>query len=300
MGVDTVALRWFQQVADGVTVTEVSELERVTQSGVSRALARLEDEVGAALLRKSGRTLRMTRAGAAFKRHVDGMLHELDDGLAAVSQLINPETGTVALGFQLSFGTWLVPELVASFRAKHPDVRFELRHVQDRVGADVHLESADLVLTTVRSSEPDVEWRWLLAEPLHLVMPAAHPLAGSNEVDLVAAASEPFIMLSSPVLLRQVAENLCQDAGFQPQIAFEADELSTIRGLVAAGLGVAIMPERPSQVSSGGERLWSSPIRDPAAQRQIGLAWSRRQPLLPSTALFRDHVLEWATSSNRR
>ena len=68
--VDTDALRWFSQVADGVTVTEVSELEQVTQSGVSRALARLESEVGTPLLRRSGRTLRMTHAGAAFKRHV--------------------------------------------------------------------------------------------------------------------------------------------------------------------------------------------------------------------------------------
>ena len=291
---DIAALRWFQQVADGATVTEVSELERVTQSGVSRALARLEDEVGAALLRKSGRTLRMTRAGAAFKRHVDGLLHELDDGLAAVSQLIDPETGTVSLGFQLSFGTWLVPDLVAGFRAAHPDVRFELRHVQDRVDADIHLESADLVLTTVRGTEPDVEWRWLLAEPLHLVTSIDHPLAGRAALDLRDVAGEPFIMLSNPVLLRQIADNLCHEAGFEPRVAFEADELSTIRGLVAAGLGVAIMPERPRQVSSTPERLWSTPINDPGARRQIGLAWSRRRPLLPATALFRDHVLAWA------
>ena len=63
MGVDTDALRWFQQVADGTTVTEVSELEAVTQSGVSRALARLEAQVGTPLLRRHGRTLRLTQAG---------------------------------------------------------------------------------------------------------------------------------------------------------------------------------------------------------------------------------------------
>src|SRR5450631_1747650 len=96
MCVDTDAVRWFQQVADGMTVTEVSELERVTQSGVSRALARLEIEVGTPLLRRSGRTLRMTHAGSAFKRHVDAMLFQLDDSLAAVNQLIEPETNGVA------------------------------------------------------------------------------------------------------------------------------------------------------------------------------------------------------------
>ena len=113
-------------------MTEVSDLEAMTQSGVSRALARLESEVGTPLLRAlSGRTLRMSHAGSVFKRHVDAVLHELDDGLAAVAQLIDPETGTVAVAFQPSLGMWLVPDLVSSFRATHPQVRFLLKQVRD-------------------------------------------------------------------------------------------------------------------------------------------------------------------------
>src|SRR5437016_12534312 len=119
MDMDTDALRWLQHVADGTTVTEISETETVTQSGVSRALRRLEAEVGTPLLRRSGRTLRMTHAGAVFKRHVDALLYQLDDGIAAVSQLIDPGTGTVALAFQQSLGPWLVPDLVRTFRAAH-------------------------------------------------------------------------------------------------------------------------------------------------------------------------------------
>src|SRR5260370_35393740 len=114
MRMDTDALRWFQQVADGTTVTEVSELEAVTQAGVARALARPEEQVGAPLLRKSGRILRLTHAGAVFKRHVDALLHQLDDGIAAVSHLIEPHAGTVGLAFQHSLGTWLVHGLVRS------------------------------------------------------------------------------------------------------------------------------------------------------------------------------------------
>ena len=90
MDVDTNTLRWFQQVADGTTVTEVSEVEAVTQSGVSRALQRLEAELGTPLLRRSGRVLRLTRAGAVFKRHVDALLHQLDDGIAAVTNESSP------------------------------------------------------------------------------------------------------------------------------------------------------------------------------------------------------------------
>ena len=82
---DTDVLRWFKLVAEGVTVTEVSELDQVTQSGVSRALSRLEAQVGTPLLERSGRTLRLTRAGEVFKPHVDRLLAELHVGLDAVA-----------------------------------------------------------------------------------------------------------------------------------------------------------------------------------------------------------------------
>ena len=126
MDVETDALRWFQLVVDGMTVTEVAEVHRVSQPGVSRALARLEAEVGAPLFHKSGRVLRPTYAGSVFKQHVDAMLHRLDDGLAAVSELVDPRTGTVSIAFQLSLGTWLVPGLIEGFR-KDKSVRMLMR-----------------------------------------------------------------------------------------------------------------------------------------------------------------------------
>src|ERR1700722_14819392 len=149
MGFDTDALRWFQQVADGTTVTEVGEAEAVTQSGVSRALARLEAEIGTPLLRKSGRTRRVTQGGAVFKHSVDTLLHQLDDGIAAVGQLDDPDTGTVTLAFSPSLGTWLVPDLVASFRAGHPSVRFALTEIRDELrSAPLDGGRADLEIGT--------------------------------------------------------------------------------------------------------------------------------------------------------
>ena len=178
MDVDTDALRWFQQVADGTTVTEVSELEAVTQSGVSRALARLEAQVGTPLLRRHGRTLRLTQAGAVFKRHVDAMLHQLDDGIAAVSQLIEPETGTVALAFQQSLGTWLVPDLVRSFRAAHPHVTFQLTQVHDEVhSAALDGGLADLEIGTRRARTAALRTRLIAIEPAAAGR-AARPPAG--------------------------------------------------------------------------------------------------------------------------
>jgi DNA-binding transcriptional LysR family regulator len=296
MYVDTDALRWFQQVADGMTVTEASEVARVTQSGVSRALARLEAEVGTPLLRRSGRTLRMTSAGSAFKRHVDEMLHQLDGGLAGVNQLIEPETGTVALAFELSLGTWLVPDLVSSFCADHPRVQFELMQVRDELVVSVlGRGEVDLQISTVRPTDPTVHWRQLLVEPLRLAVASEHRLAGRAMVRLGEVSSEPFIMMRPTSLLRQRCEDLCQQAGFRPSLGFEGDDLPTVRGFVAAGLGVAIVPAlREGSPDEGTGSLRYLKIDDPLAARGIGLTWSTERRLLPAAEMFRAHAISRA------
>lgn len=296
MEMDTDAMRWFQQVADGVTVTEVGELYMVTQSGVSRGLARLEAEVGTPLLHRSGRRLRMTRAGAVFKRHVDALLNDLDDGLAAVHELLDPEAGTVAVAFQLSLGTWLVPDLVSTFRKDRPGIRFSLRQIRDELTSPV-LDSGrvDLEITTRRPADPAVHWRHLTSEPLRLAVPGTHRLAGRESVRLAEVAEEPFISLRPASLLRQKCEELCERQGFRPGIAFEGDDLPTVCGFVAAGLGVSVVPAPhggPFDPEPG--RLAYLAIDDPRAARDIGLAWSTERRLLPAAELFRRHVIDRA------
>jgi LysR family transcriptional regulator, transcription activator of glutamate synthase operon len=301
MDVDTEALRWLQQVADGTTVTEVSELEPVTQSGVSRALARLEGQIGTPLLRRSGRTLRMTHAGAVFKPHLDALLHHLDDGIAAVNQLIDPDTGTVALAFQPSLGTWLVPDLARSFRVAHPGIRFRLTQVRDEHdSAALDGGHADLELGTRRFDSPQdagVHTRLIALEPLRLALPREHPLAGRPRLRLADVAGEPFISLRPASALRQLTDELCERAGFRPDVIFEGDDLSNVRGFVAADLGVAIVPApRAGSPEAVPGPVTYLEIADPGAVREIYLTWSAGRRLLPATDLFRRHVIRRAAT----
>jgi len=295
---DTRDLRWFQLVADGVTVTEVSELEHIAQSAVSRALARLEAEVGAPLLRRTGRTLRMTHAGVAFKYHVDALMHELDDGLAAVHQLVDPESGTVTVSFQPSLGSWLVPDLIASFRADHPGVRFVLRPTSDELVSDVQPRGeVDLELSTLRPSTSALRWRRLTDEPLLLAVPAEHALSARTEVFLNDVAEVPFVVIRRTSMLRQLSDDLCRAAGFEPRVAFECEDLPSMRGFVAAGLGVAIVPApRGTGVESATSRVHHVAISDPGALREVGMVWSSERRTLPAAELFRAHVVERATA----
>ncbi len=294
MGMDTEVLRWFQQVADGVTVTEVAETDRVSQPGISRALARLEAEVGTPLLHRTGRVLRPTQAGSVLKRHVDAMLHRLDDGLAAVNELIDPETGTVVVAFQLSLGTWLVPGMISRFRREHPRVQFRLEHSEDALGSSLLAGGrVDLEFTARRPRNPEVHWEHLFAQPLLLAVPAGHPLAGRKQVALADVAQEDFVMLRSSWALRTLTDDLCTAAGFTPRVAFEGNDLPVVRGFVAAGLGVAVVPAMDTMaraVSSPGEPLIG--LTDAGAHRDVGVAWSTSRRLLPSAELFVEHVLE--------
>src|SRR5512141_2725727 len=214
MDVDTDALRWFQLVADGYTVTEVSEIFGVSQPGVSRALARLEQEVGTPLLRRSGRVLRMTHAGTAFKRHVDSLVNALDDGLAAVDELVDPEGGVVTLAFPLSLGSWLVPGLIRDFRRDHPRVRVVLERTavgeSGRVSQQLATRRADVELTAERVTGPGVDWRRIFVEPLVLAVQLTPPLVPTEQFAQPEVTTVPFIMRRAPSGMRTQTLAQCE------------------------------------------------------------------------------------------
>ena len=294
---DTEALRWFEMVADGATVTEVAELEMRSQPGISRALDRLEAEVGAELFQRSGRLLTLTPAGAAFHRHVSAALHRLDDGIAAVQQLVSPETGTISVSFQTSLGTWLVPDLIGSFRAQYPGVQFDLRSKADEHVTAVGARSVvDLELSTLQVVAEGVVWRPLVREPIRLLLPQGHRLAGRRSATIVDVADDAFVTLRHSSLLRTHLDRLCQQAGVEATVALIADDLPTLRGYVASGLGVAIIPARwdAGAIEPSSPRVHYLELTDPEAERIVGLSWNEGRRRLPAAELFREHVLRRA------
>jgi len=216
--------------------------------------------------------------------------------LAAVSQVVDPDTGTIAVAFQASLGTWLVPSLIGSFRAEHPDVRFVLASVSDELGpSEVVYGQVDLEISALRQRGPGMSWSPFLTQRLVLAVPATHPLAGLSETGLAAASGETFVGLPPSLALRRQSDELCRAAGFEPEVAFECADLAAVRGFVAAGLGVAIVPRprRTDEASASGD-LSLVPLTDPTARREIGVIWSAERRLLPAPELFRQHILDTA------
>ncbi len=181
-----------------------------------------------------------------------------------------------------------MPDLVDTFRSDHPRVRFRLHSSDDARGsmvlADSHL---DLELTARRPTEEGVSWEHLFTQPLVLAVSLEHPLADRTEVRLEEVADDDFVMLRPSWELRGQTDGLCREAGFTPRSAFEADDLAVVRGFVAAGLGVAVIPADGFSPGETFGRERHLRITDVGAHREVGMAWPSERRLLPSAELFR-------------
>lgn len=287
MELDTI--RAFLSVADGSTVTETAEHLHRTQPAVSRALARLEREVGTPLLQRVGRGVTLTPAGRELARHARDTLDAYERGVRSVQDITAPDGGFVPVAFLHTLGTWLVPELIRGFRTQRPHVRFDLRQHGDAGLIDDLLNGVvDLAITGDRPQLAQVESRRLFQEPLRLVVPPDHRLAARRTARLRDVADEQFIVLKPGFSLRTVTEDLCAQVGFTPGIGFEGEEVETLRGLVSAGLGVALLPEPRGGAAPVAPSLRITDVR---ASREIGLAWIRDRNLPPASIQFRDHAL---------
>ncbi|WP_432484903.1 LysR family transcriptional regulator [Kineococcus esterisolvens] len=280
-------LRVLVTVADHGHVTRAAQELRLGQPTVSRALARVQDAVGVPLLVPHGRGVRLTAAGRALSDAARRALGEVERGVRAVREDDSPDTGRVALGFLHTLGAAAVPALVRAFRQEHPAARFQL--TQDSAGtllaqlADGHV---DLLLTSPLPRGTAWRTRPLLEQPLVLALPAEHPLAGRDRLALGDVAGEDFVLFEHGYGLRETADAMFAEAGVVPRVAFEGQDADTVRGLVAAGLGVALLPApgdpRPDVV----ER----PLAGPSTSRTVGLVW-RDEELPRVAAAFRDVVL---------
>ncbi|MFJ6741230.1 LysR substrate-binding domain-containing protein [Streptomyces sp. NPDC091279] len=281
-------LAHFAGVARTEHVTRAAHEMRVPQSTLSRALVRLEQDLGVDLFARHGRTVSLTPAGRAFLGSVERALAEIGRAVEEVRADADPATGKVAFGFLHTMGAETVPGLLQAFRADHPRVRFSLVQTYGEAMLErLRAGELDLCLTSPVPDAPDLVARRLDEQKLYLVVPADHRLAARRRVRLAEAAEETFVTLEAGYGLRRITDAACLEAGFKPRVAFEGEEAETLRGLVAAGLGVALLPPpvfpRPGVVELA--------VTSPRAVREIALTWLDGHPDTPPVTAFKNFLL---------
>ncbi|WKD60196.1 HTH-type transcriptional regulator GltC [Corynebacterium ciconiae DSM 44920] len=292
-------LRVFMAIARNQHITATADELGMAQPTVTRVLQRVEREVGAQLFERRGRTLVINTRGDTLRRAAEAIIARYDATRLDISRLLDPEHGTIRLDFMHSLGTWMVPDLIRDYRRAHPGVHFALHQGPASALIErVHADEADLALVgpQPRGAEAaELHWRQLYRQPLAVACPLGHPLAaaGPEPITMQEVDGQAFIATKLGYGTRQLLDELVAEAGITAPVAFDSMELSTVAGLVSAGLGVALLPMNDPYLTGGTAQqgFILRPLR-PACYRELGVVWRTGVELTPAAEQFRRWVLE--------
>lgn len=248
-------LRVLIEVAGQGSFSAAADALSYTQSAVSQQIAALEAETGMTMLERHPRGVRLTNAGEALVQHAEGILARLEMAEAELSAIAGLRAGRLRMASFPTAGATLMPLAIATFRSRHPDIELTLSEGEpEQIVPRLRAGELDLALlfdfgepsaasgrsTPLADGLSRVE---LLEDPMYLALPRDHPLAAKPELELAQLSGEAWVQTSGASPCARHVVRCCLAAGFEPNVSFESDDYQTVQGLVAAGVGVALIPQ---------------------------------------------------------
>jgi DNA-binding transcriptional LysR family regulator len=238
----------FRELAQRGSFTAAGEALSYTQSAISQQISALERETGAILIERDRKRARLTEAGEILLAHTDAILGRMAHAQQELSAYVQARSGRLRLAAFESAGAALVPAAVESFHQRHPQV--ELNVVQmEPAEAATRLENRELDLALVYDlTSPtgalgdELELTYLFDDPYTAVISRQHRLAGRRRIELSELADDVWINTTERDLCHEIILSACRTAGFEPNVAFEVDEIATSQALIARGSGVTLLP----------------------------------------------------------
>jgi len=237
-------LRYICAIADTGNFSRAAERCQVAQPSLSQQVLKLEGDLGAKLFDRLGRSVRLTEVGRAFIPHARAILEQMDVARASVSHKNADFRGSVAVGVIPTVTPYLIPSYTAAFAKKYPDAK--LRIVEETTSILVEglrNLSIDVAILALPLRHKDLELFPIRTEPLFVVMRKDHPRASAESLALKDLRGESFVMLRDGHCFRDLSIATCTRARITPNIAFESGQFSSLLGMVAAGVGVSLVPE---------------------------------------------------------
>lgn len=239
-------MRWFVALGETLHFTRAAERANMSQPAFSRRIAELERDLGAKLVERTSRNAALTPAGARFLADSRDVLARFDAACRDARLVAMGEKGELRLGFMMHAAHRLVPQLVRRFAEARPDVRLHLEETTPgEIAARLRSGELDAAVTFRGEDDPALETVLLLHDTLQLACPEGHPLAAQRVVHPPLPAGEALIAAPASVVapLRAAIERWCvKDGGHAPRVVLEPRLQHTILRMVAAGLGVALVP----------------------------------------------------------
>jgi molybdate transport repressor ModE-like protein len=243
---DVKRMRILKEVADHGSFSAAAESLSYTQSAISQQIAALEREAGTQLVTRGSRGIKLTEAGEALVRHADAILTRLADAEAELEAIAGLRGGRLRMAAFPTVGATLMPLAIATFRERHPDVELTVRQLEPEDSLPL-LKCGDIdIALTIEPSALDesdgLDSTFLLDDPMFAALPLNHPLADKSRVRLKDLANDSWIGTTDACSCGALVRNQCIRMGFEPNITFESDDYLAIQGLIAAGVGVALIP----------------------------------------------------------
>ena len=248
-----------------------------TQSAISQQIAMLERIVGQRLIDRPGgpRPVSLTEAGELLLRHADAIAARLQAAQADLAALDAGESGPLRIGTYQSVGARILPALLREFTKDWPQIDISLRESADDQELALLVENGELDLSFVVLPllPGPYETAELFRDPYVLVVPAGSPLAVRDRTPSLREIVDQPLISYRTCRTTHLVEGRLRQAGREPNIVFRSDENGTVQGLVAAGVGIGIMPRLA--VDEADEAIEVVELGDRVPPRLIGLAWHR-------------------------
>ncbi|AOZ09760.1 LysR family transcriptional regulator [Cupriavidus malaysiensis] len=269
---DIRSLRYFVEVVRQGGFTRAAGALHVTQPTISKMVKALEDELGGPLLLREGRTVQLTDAGKVVLARGQAVLAEVARLRQEVAEVDGMARGELAVGIPPMAGRYFAP-VIGAYRRQYPGVALRLREQGGRALEEgVASGELDLGVTVLPATVPGLGTLPVTRHALTVIYPAARAPASMRALPLAALAGESFVMYEDDFVLYRVILDACEAAGFLPQIAGQSRHWDFIGELVAADVGIALLPE-PIARSLDPARVAVRPLAAPELAWELGLVW---------------------------
>ncbi|WP_274364657.1 LysR family transcriptional regulator [Paenibacillus thermotolerans] len=287
-------LQYAVQIAAEKNFSRAAEKLHIAQPSLSQQLAKLERELGVQLFHRTTNSVELTYEGATFVQRAQRILdlaEQLKNEMHDIAQL---QQGKIVVGTLPITGSHILPLVLPEFAKRHPGLEVSL--VEDTSANLERFTSegvVDFSLLSLPIQEPTLEHRPFITERIALAVPHQHALARSEQpVRVSELASEQFIVLKKGQGFRQITFDICEQAGFVPSIVFESSNIETVQALVAAGMGIAFIPNMIAEAKKGRNVPVYKTLIEPTPTRTLVVAQRRGRYLSKAAEAFIDTLLE--------
>ncbi len=286
-------LQYALMIAAECNFSRAAEKLHIAQPSLSQQLSKLEKELGVLLFQRNTSTVELTHAGREFMKRAQRIVDEMEILRVEMEDISQLRKGRITVGSMPITGSHLLPHVLPAFRAGYPGIDVTLvedtSHNLERLTAS---GKTDISLLSLPLTEPTLDYEPIADEPIDLAVPPNHPLAlrfassPPQGIEMKELENEPFIILKQGQGFRKIVLDLCRQAGFEPQVVFESSNMETLQSLVAAGMGVTLVPRFVARSKRSELLPVYLPLAEPIPVRTLIIAYRKGRALSRAADAF--------------